>query len=58
MVAVVVPADPAAPPTLDALRAHAKDHLPAYAAPTVLELVDALPRTSLGKVRRSALTQG
>ena len=39
VVAVVVPADPAAPPTLDELRDWAKQTLPAYAAPTVLELV-------------------
>ena len=49
---------PRAPPDLAALRAHAKAHLHPHAAPTVLELVDALPRTTLGKVRRSALTQG
>jgi O-succinylbenzoic acid--CoA ligase len=57
VVAVVVPTDPVAPPDLAALRAHAKDHLHPHAAPTVLELVDALPRTALGKVRRSALTR-
>jgi O-succinylbenzoic acid--CoA ligase len=56
VVAVVVPVDAAAPPTLDALRGHAKASLPAYAAPTVLELVDALPRTASGKVRRRDLT--
>ena len=53
--AVVVPADPAAPPTLDELRGHVKEQLPAYCAPRRLELVDALPRTSIGKVRRAAL---
>jgi o-succinylbenzoate---CoA ligase len=53
--ALVVPRDPTAPPTLDALRAHAREALPAYAAPRRLELVSALPRTDLGKVRRSAL---
>lgn len=50
--AVVVPADPSVPPTLEDLRATAKAELPAYAAPHRLELVDALPRTALGKVRR------
>lgn len=55
VVAFVVPADPAAPPTLDAVRASAKERLPAYAAPRELVLVAALPRTALGKVRRSAL---
>jgi O-succinylbenzoic acid--CoA ligase len=55
VVAHVVPADPASPPTLEQLRAVAKEHLPAYAAPTVLELVAALPRTASGKVRRTDL---
>ena len=41
--------------TANAARAHAKEHLPAYAAPTVLELVEALPRTPSGKVRRRDL---
>jgi o-succinylbenzoate---CoA ligase len=56
VVAVVVPADPAAPPTLADLRAAAKAELPAYAAPRELRLVDALPRTALGKVARARLT--
>ncbi|MGV3759705.1 MAG: class I adenylate-forming enzyme family protein [Actinomycetota bacterium] len=55
VVAVVVPVDPAAPPALEGLRAHAKEHLPAFAAPTALELVDALPRTTSGKVRHADL---
>jgi O-succinylbenzoic acid--CoA ligase len=58
VVAVVVPADPARPPTLDALRTHAKQRLPAYAAPRALELRPSLPRTSLGKVRRRDLAAG
>jgi len=58
VVAVVVPADPTAPPTLAALRDHAKAALPAYAAPTVLELTEALPRTASGKVRHAALRHG
>jgi acyl-coenzyme A synthetase/AMP-(fatty) acid ligase len=32
-----------------------KAELPAYAAPKELVLVDALPRTALGKVQRSRL---
>jgi O-succinylbenzoic acid--CoA ligase len=55
VVAVVVPADPAAPPTLDALRGWVKERLPAYAAPRQLELVTTLPRTGIGKIRRSTL---
>ena len=52
VVAVVVPSDPTAPPSLDALRAHAKEALPAHAAPRRLRLVDAVERTALGKVVR------
>lgn len=55
VVAFVVPTDTAAPPTLDALRAWVREHLPAYAAPRELVLLDALPRTTSGKVRRVAL---
>jgi o-succinylbenzoate---CoA ligase len=55
VVALVVPADPAAPPGLGDLRAAAKAELPAYAAPRELRLVDALPRTALGKVARARL---
>ena len=54
VVAIVVPRDSTAPPTLDDLRAHVREVLPRYAAPRALELVDALPRTSSGKpLRRS-----
>jgi O-succinylbenzoic acid--CoA ligase len=53
--AVVVPTDPRDPPTLRALRDHAKEVLPAFAAPRRLELVEALPRSALSKVRRSSL---
>ncbi len=56
--AVVVPTDGAAPPSLDELRDWAKQTLPAYAAPTVLQIVAALPRTASGKVRRDVLSEG
>ncbi|MBW3548059.1 MAG: acyl--CoA ligase [Actinobacteria bacterium] len=55
VVAFVVPARPGAPPSLASLRAWAKQRLPAYAAPRELVLVDALPRTALGKLRRAEL---
>jgi O-succinylbenzoic acid--CoA ligase len=55
VVAVVVPADPAAPPTLEDLRAVVRDHLPPWCAPRELVLADRLPRTALGKLRRAAL---
>jgi o-succinylbenzoate---CoA ligase len=52
--AVVVPSRPA-PPTLDALRDAVKAVLPAYCAPRRLVLVESIPRTALGKVRRPEL---
>lgn len=53
--AVVVAVDAGSPPTLDQLRAHVKAVLPAFCAPRSLVLVDSIPRTALGKVRRAAL---
>jgi o-succinylbenzoate---CoA ligase len=55
VVALVVPAARAEPPTLDDLRAAVRRELPAYAAPRELRLVDALPRTASGKVARARL---
>jgi o-succinylbenzoate---CoA ligase len=55
VVAVVVPSDPAAPPSLAALRARVKERLPSPCAPKVLRLVDSLPRTALGKIARHRL---
>ncbi len=55
VVAVVVPADPSAPPTLAELRDRVRSRLPVAAAPKELELVDVLPRTSLGKIARHRL---
>ncbi len=51
----VVPADPLAPPSLDDLREHCRDVLARHEAPKVLRLVEEIPRTPSGKVRRSAL---
>jgi O-succinylbenzoic acid--CoA ligase len=48
--AVVVPTDD--PPTLEALRNHVKQAHPAFMAPRRLQLVESLPRTALGKLRR------
>jgi o-succinylbenzoate---CoA ligase len=53
VVARVVPADPHDPPALDSLRGFVKQTLPAWAAPAEVEIVDTLPRTALGKLRRS-----
>jgi O-succinylbenzoic acid--CoA ligase len=56
VVAYVVPADPATPPSLDELRGHVKETLPAYAAPRELVLVEELPKTAVGKVQRRLLS--
>ena len=44
------------PPTLADLRALVKESLPAFCAPKELILVEELPRTTIGKVRRQLLT--
>jgi O-succinylbenzoic acid--CoA ligase len=56
VVAWVVPADAAAPPSLSELRAAVASQLAPYAAPQQLVLLDKLPRTAIGKVRRDRLT--
>lgn len=55
VVAWVVPRDPTDPPTLEQLREHCRDALARFKAPRDLRLLTALPRTTNGKVRRSAL---
>jgi O-succinylbenzoic acid--CoA ligase len=55
VVAFVVAADPARPPTLDELRGFARDHLAAAKAPRQLVLVERVPRTASGKVLRRLL---
>jgi o-succinylbenzoate---CoA ligase len=55
VVAFVVPTDPDEPPSLDELRAAAGRVLPRFGAPREIVVVPALPRTALGKLRRSAL---
>lgn len=57
VVAFVVPVTGSAP-VLDELRRLVKERLGTWAAPRELVLVDSLPRTSLGKVRRRALVEG
>ena len=49
VVAVVVPADPADPPTLELLRLHVRQGLPRYAAPSRVVMVDAVPMLPNGK---------
>ncbi|MDQ2724823.1 MAG: AMP-binding protein [Actinomycetota bacterium] len=55
VVAWVIPRTPSRPPDLDALRWLVADELAGFAAPRELVLVDELPRTSIGKIRRSLL---
>ncbi len=54
-VAVVVPRDPASPPSLDDLRAHAAPYLAAFKLPEAVEVVDDLPLTANHKVDKTAL---
>lgn len=53
--AVVVPAEDSRPPELRELREWISQTLPRAAAPRELELAKTLPRTTLGKLRRSSL---
>ncbi len=55
VVAVVVPSDQAAPPTLDDLRAWVGESLPRWCCPRQLVLISVIPRTALGKVDRLGL---
>jgi O-succinylbenzoic acid--CoA ligase len=49
VVAVVMPAEPADPPTLELLRLHVRERLPRYAAPRAMVVVDAIPMLPGGK---------
>jgi O-succinylbenzoic acid--CoA ligase len=55
VVAWIVPADPAAPPSLASLRAEVAERVAPYAAPRELILVADLPKTAIGKLRRDLL---
>jgi fatty-acyl-CoA synthase len=54
-VAVVVPSDPAAPPSLADLTEWSKDRLASYKKPTAIVVVDELPRNASGKVVKHEL---
>ncbi|MFZ4584578.1 MAG: class I adenylate-forming enzyme family protein [Acidimicrobiia bacterium] len=56
VVAFVVPAHPANPPTLDELQSHAAPRLAAAELPRALSLVSSIPRTENGKPMRRRLT--
>ncbi|MCA2226399.1 long-chain-fatty-acid--CoA ligase [Nonomuraea sp. NEAU-L178] len=55
--AIVVPADPAAAPTLEEITGWCRERLAAYKCPRLLSVVDALPRNASGKVRKTELRQ-
>jgi bile acid-coenzyme A ligase len=55
--AVIAPHDPSDPPTLDEVRAFAKERLHPYKVPKSLELVDEVPRSAATKVNRGALVE-
>jgi fatty-acyl-CoA synthase len=54
-IAVIVPADPAAPPALDDLTDWARGKLASYKKPTSLVIVAELPRNAAGKVLKHQL---
>jgi o-succinylbenzoate---CoA ligase len=58
VVAIIVPADPAEPPTLEPLRSWVIDALPRHAAPREIELRTTLPRLPSGKIDRRSLGSG
>ncbi len=58
VVAFVVPTDPSDPPALQELRDHAEITLSRYKAPRELILLESMPLSRAGKLRRSALPGG
>ena len=55
--AVVVPADPADPPTLELLRGHVRQRLPRYACPSEVVLTRAIPVLASGKPDLASLRE-
>ena len=53
--AVVVPHDPADPPTAAEIESHSRAHLAPYKRPRHIAIVDALPRNAGGKVLKARL---
>ena len=56
-VAFVVPSDPDAPPTAEELTAWCAEQLSKPKVPTQFTLLDELPRTSVGKIRKFLLKE-
>ncbi|MFD0020426.1 acyl-CoA synthetase [Streptomyces sp. NPDC058382] len=55
IVAWVVPADPAAPPTADELAGHVAAQLSPHKRPRTVRYLEALPRNDLGKIMKRSL---
>jgi O-succinylbenzoic acid--CoA ligase len=55
VVAWIVATDASSPPTLASIRSFAAETLPMYMVPKEIRLVDSVPTTSSGKVRRQDL---
>jgi bile acid-coenzyme A ligase len=53
--AIIQPADPTDPPTLEEVRTYAKARLHPFKVPKSVEIVDSLPRSAATKVNRGAL---
>jgi len=57
VVALIVPSASHVPPTVQEARELVREQLPVAAAPKEIRLVDSLPRTSVGKLRRITLSE-
>ena len=53
--ALVVPTNPAEPPSLDVVRSFAAERIAKFKAPRALEIVESIPRTASGKIARREL---
>jgi long-chain acyl-CoA synthetase len=53
--ALVIPADPASPPTVEALNAFCRERIAGYKCPRSYEFVDDIGRNAMGKVNKRAL---
>jgi acyl-CoA synthetase (AMP-forming)/AMP-acid ligase II len=53
--AVLVAADPADPPTLESVRAFLTDRVAKWWLPDAIELVDEIPKTSVGKLDKKVI---
>ncbi|MFD7441926.1 acyl-CoA synthetase [Streptomyces sp. NPDC059909] len=58
VVAWVVPADPARPPSADELAGHVAAQLAPHKRPRTVRFLEALPRNDMGKIMKRALTDG